>query len=350
MVSSSKLRILCIFSVAAVFCSSAPAQAPPKPQPPPQEPFRLKVAVDVVNVDVTVTDGKGNFVRGLTRENFRVLDDGVEAPLANFASIEAPAIVMLLVETSPAVFLIHRQHIAASGALLAGLAPGDWAGLVTYADSLQVIQPLTSDKGAVQAALRSSRFGLGSAQLNLFESVSAALDLLTPVAGKKTMVLISTGLDTSASDKWNALLQKLRTSETTVYAIALGGDLRDYRPETATAAGEEANPLSFAEADRVLKEMAATTGGAAFFPRKNADLQAIYRQVATTIRHRYSLAFSPPTRDGKFHRIFVQLLDGKGKVLGPEYSAGPAGEAGKEGKKVQYGLMFRQGYVATLPE
>lgn len=73
--------------------------------------FRLRRSVDVVSVDVTVRDARGNFVRDLTRENFRVREDGAERPITNFASSEAPALVLVLVETSPAVMLIHRQHL-----------------------------------------------------------------------------------------------------------------------------------------------------------------------------------------------------------------------------------------------
>jgi VWFA-related protein len=327
--------------------SSAAAQQ--QNQESQQEAFRLKVAVDVVNVDVTVTDAKGNFVRGLQRANFRVLDERAEVPLTNFASVESPAIVLLLVESSPAVYLIHRQHMQAANALLAGLAADDWVGLATYAEKLRVVQTLTRDKSEVQAGLGASGFGMGSAQLNLFESVDQALDLMATIPGKKTLVLLSTGLDAAGPEKWDALERKLAASETTIYAVALGGDLRDYRA-SKTAAGEESNPLSFEKADRVLKEMAGITGGAAFFPRSRDDLRAIYRQVATTIRHRYSLAFKPATRDGKFHNIYVQLLDDKGRVLGPFYGLDPSEpKPSSTHRKNKYRLNFRRGYVAIAP-
>src|SRR5437879_6603057 len=90
----------------------------PAPEPPqeskPQPPYRMAVHVDLVNVEVTVTDARGNFVGDLARENFRVLDEGVPQPLTHFASVEAAAQVLVLVETGPAVYLIHQQHLLAA--------------------------------------------------------------------------------------------------------------------------------------------------------------------------------------------------------------------------------------------
>jgi VWFA-related protein len=341
--------ILCVLCASASCFSCAAATACARQQPEPQD-FRLKVAVDVVNVDVTVTDAGGKFITGLKRENFRILDEAAERPITNFASIEEPAKVLLLVETSPAVMLIFRQHVTAAHALLKGLAPDDWVGVATYADKLQVAHSLTQDKDAAYASLNFSRFGLGSAQLNFFNSVSAALDGFAPVPGKKALVLLTTGLDTSPPGRWDALAEKLRSSEVVVYAVALGGELRDYRESASGTAGQQ-NPLSFEESSRALTEMATMTGGNVYFPRKADEFPVIFRQVAATIRHRYSLGFAPAQRDGKYRRIFVQLLDDQGRVLGPFYGLDPSESKSKDRKRgVRYRLSFRRGYMALKPE
>jgi len=201
----------------------------PAPEPPqeskPQPPYRMAVHVDLVNVEVTVTDARGNFVGDLARENFRVLDEGVPQPLTHFASVEAPAQVLVLVETGPAVYLIHQQHLLAAYALLEGLAPDDQVALGTYDQSARLAMSFTADKNALAGAIDRLRYNLGMADLNLFDSLAAALDWLAPLPGKKAIVLLSTGLDTSGAGRYEALLQKLRASEVVILPVALGGEL-----------------------------------------------------------------------------------------------------------------------------
>jgi Ca-activated chloride channel homolog len=349
-----------LFLVAALILSiwlpSAGAQTPtpntgskePVQQGKPQAPYRLGIEVDLVNLEVSVTDEKGNFVSDLKRENFRVLDEGVEQPLTNFASVEAPAQVLLLVETSPAVYLIHQEHLAAAHALLEGLALDDRVALGTYDRSARLLLDFTLDKLALAQALDSLHYNLGMADLNLFDGLAAALDWLAPVSGKKAVVLLTTGLDTSGPARWDELLGRMRASDVVVLPVALGGELRQYRgksgkkkTEAAGSAGEEAD-LSFAKADRVLEAIGEATGGRAYFPRDAREFAGIYRQIADLLRHEYSLGFRPPARDARFHKIQVQVVDAGGHALAA--SSGP-GRAGLH----PYRISCRQGYLAPGP-
>ncbi len=321
-----------------IFCWPAPGQPQdPKPQQPTD---RIAVRVDLVNVEVSVTDAQGNFVSGLKRENFRVLDDGVEQPLTHFVSVEAPAQVLVLVETGPAVYLIHRQHLLAAQALLEGLAADDQVALGTYDQAARPVLGFTEDKRALAQALEELRYNLGMAQLNLFDGLAAALEWLGPMPGKKAIVLLSTGLDSSGAGRWEALEQKLRGSEVVVLPVALGGELRqpDKKKKTRPAApSEDEGGLSFARADRNLENIAEASGGRAYFPRDARDFAGIYRRIARRLRHQYSLAFSPPARDARFHKIEVQLRDPSGRPL-----------LTKEGKPA-YRVSARKSYLAPTP-
>lgn len=230
------LRATFAFFVGASFlCFPAySAQNPSqKPVPEPaqesksQPPYRMAVHVDLVDVEVTVTDAHGNFVGGLARENFRVLDEGVPQPLTHFASVETPAQVLVLVETGPAVYLIHREHLLAAYALLEGLAPDDRVALGTYDQSARLTINFTADKNGLAGVIDGLRYSLGMAELNLFDSLGVALDWLAPLPGKKAIVLLSTGLDTSVAGRYEALLEKLRASDVVILPVALGGELRE---------------------------------------------------------------------------------------------------------------------------
>lgn len=353
--SSRRLRRLAGLAVllgSPVFCLTAQAQTPP--QKNQTEPFRLKTRVELVAVDVSVTDVRGNFLRDLTRDNFRVLDDGLEQPIAHFAPVESPAVVLVLVETGPAVYLIHRQHLEAAHALLDGLAADDRVALGTYDQTARMLLPFTADKGELARALLGLRYNLGMAQLNLFESLAKALEWLAPGPDKKAVVLLSTGLDSGDRARWEALERKLQASEVVIFPVALGGELRQFKMQEKAAAENQETTLSFERADRDLEALARLTGGRAYFPQDTAEFPGIYRQIAATLRHQYSLGFRPPARDARFHHIEVQVINERGNVIGSSAAARlprPPGGTKPPLRQQQsgYRIHARQGYLATGP-
>jgi VWFA-related protein len=290
----------------------------------------VKVRVELVQVDVAVTDARGGVVSGLAREQFRVFDNGVEQRITHFASVDAPARILLLVEDSPAVYLMYRQHLLAALWLLDGLAPDDAVALAAYDDRLHWQMDLTLDKWAVAAGLDRLHYELGYARLDLFGSLAAALERLAilpepappegasaaKVAPAKTaVVLLATGLSDVRQDTVRRqLLARLQTAGFPVYAVALGDDPRSLPPKNAAAREAIA---AFTQADRDLEEIARASGGRVFFPHTEKDFEPIYREVAATLRHLYSLAFVPQARDGKVHTLRVEVRDVKGQVMAP---------------------------------
>ena len=270
-------------------------------------------------MDVSVTDAKGNFLSGLRKEQFHVLDNGVEQKITNFAPVESPAEILLLVETSPAVYLIHRQHLVAAYLLLQGLAPEDSVALASYDDQLHPLLRFTADKEFVAATLGRLHYNLGTAHLNLYDSLAAALAALPPspseAPNKRAIVLLSTGLDESEGARWEPLAERLRSSPVVVYPVALGGELRDAGHRTQTTPNADTTTLGFERADRDLNEIARLTGGHAYFPRKPEEFAGIYRNLSAALRHEYSLAFAPQARDGSYHRLEVRVLDANGRPL-----------------------------------
>ena len=102
----------------------------------------------LVIVEASVADGHGNFLGGLERSQFHVFDDGVEQPLTVFQTIQEPPEVCVLVETSPAVYLIQRQHLEAAYALLDGLPADAQVALATYDTATRVVMPFHDEQGS----------------------------------------------------------------------------------------------------------------------------------------------------------------------------------------------------------
>ncbi len=307
----------------------------------------IETSSDLVAVDVSVLDRNGNFYPGLTQKDFRVLDDGVEKPIVFFAPVEAPAHVLVLMETGPAVFLIHDQHLLALSSLLDGLAPDDKAALFVYAESVHELVPFTTDKGAVRGSIDESRYIVGMDHLNFYDSLRAVLDHFPAAPGKKAVVALSTGLDDSPSGHWDLLEKKLRADDVVVFAVGLGGPLRGDAPvksskkkkkKSAGTSPSDSGPTpAFARADEALRSIAQITGGRAYFPQTADDYAPAYREIAAAVRNQYVLGIAPD-HDGEFHKLSIDIVD-----------SGTQSRKQKKTKTPEFRTFYREGYVAPSP-
>src|SRR5580704_16610815 len=130
---ASGLNLL-VFS-AAILATILPFTDCSAQQGPPSSAYSLQSSTDLVKVDVSVVDKQGDFDSGLQKEDFRALDNGTDQPIVLFTSVDAPAQILLLIETSPAVYLIHNEHLLGAYGLLTGLASDDQVSLDTYDQS-----------------------------------------------------------------------------------------------------------------------------------------------------------------------------------------------------------------------
>jgi VWFA-related protein len=265
----------------------------------------IRVNVARVNVGVVVTDDKGKFVEGLRRDAFHVFDNGGEQPITEFAPIEEPGQVLLLVEAGPAAYFLQDANLFAADAMLKGLSPGDRVAVARYTDAPLALLDFTTDKDSAQAALSSIRFNLGFADLNLSSSLSTVLDWLERMPGKKTIVLISTGVDTSTPSAAAALQARLRMGDVRILCVSTSGPLRNGKQ--GGKAKIQQTQDEFAAADRRLQAIAELTGGRAYFPLNGKAFQETYKEVAEIVRHEYSLAFALPAADGAVHSIDVKV-------------------------------------------
>jgi VWFA-related protein len=214
------------------------------------------------------------------------------------------------------VYLLRREHITAASALLAGLGADDRVAIASYSDQPQLLLNFTADKREAAASLASAGYELGMSNLNFYASMASALDWLAAVDGKRAIVALTTGLDSSGPGPWQQLVARMRQSNVMVLPVALGGELRDSKtrakkPSDASAPiGEE---MSFEESNRALEAIAEETGGRAFFPRNARDFQEAYRRIALLLRHQYSLGFTAPLDDGRYHTIRVEFAGSGGK-------------------------------------
>jgi len=290
-----------LFCAEVIFAQDAAVQLGPP----------LRVTVNRVSVSVTVSDAQGKFVHDLKRDDFRVYDNGLEQPVADFLSVQDPAQVLLLIEGGPAVLFFARNHVLAADQMVASLAADDKVAIATYTKDPQSVIDFTSNKAEARQALREINFSQGFGELNLFDSVARAVEVLAGIPGKKTIVLLSTGVDTSPDVDWDSLLPKLQTADVRIIAVSLSGEIREPVKKRKLTADEKARRAElnagFAEGDRSLRELSQATGGRVYFVNKEKDFAKAYLEIADLVRHEYSLAFLPPALDGKLHELRVEV-------------------------------------------
>ena len=297
------------------------------PQDAPVQGPVFRANVNRVNVGVTVSDQHGRFVHDLNRTDFRIFDNGIEQPVADFLSVEQPAQVLLLVEGGPSVLFFARSHVLAADRMVASLAEDDRVAIATYTKGPQGVIDFTTDKAEARMALRGISFAEGFGELNLFSSILASVDALARYPGKKAIVLLSTGVDTSPDVNWDALLEKLQTSDVGIIAVSLSADIRKPARKRKLTAKEKADraqlEAGFAEGDRSLSELGKATGGRVYFVSGEKEFAKTYAEIADRLRHEYSLAFVPPALDGRVHSLRVEVKRPRVQVEHrPAYLAG----------------------------
>jgi Ca-activated chloride channel homolog len=296
--------------------------------PPPEGTIR--VSVDRVNVGVIVTDARGRFIEGLRREDFQVFDNGVEQSVTGFLPIEEPAQLVLLLECGPAAYFLRKSELHAADSLLNSLSPADRVAIASYSKEPQLLLDFTPDKSAARLTLYDVNFMAGFSQLNLSSSVAATLDWLASIPGKKSIILLSSGVDTSSPENWEVLRRKLNTSDIRLLAVSVSGDIRKPAKGRKLSHDEKSDRIVvkqvFAQADQSLRALSEATGGRVYFPRNTKEFDRAYSEIAQLVRHEYSLAFVPPSHDDKLHSIEVKV------------------------KRSSYRVDHRQAYLAPPPD
>lgn len=320
----------------------------------PAEPAPIHVDVNRVEVGVTVTDARGQFVQGLVRSNFQILDDGVPQPITNFTADFEPACALVLIESGPAVYLLESGHLTAAHRFLEGLSRDDQVAVARYSASAELLQNFSTDKQAAAFALEDLHFNLGFGSLNLSASVAQSLAWLRAIPGKKSIVLLSTGVDTTPPDRAKAVLEQLQTSGVRILAVSLSGGLRapiaqGKKKKSADSEKRQLTEQEFQAADNTLKALAQASGGRAYFPRNSAEFSTAYTEIAGIIRHEYKLAFAPPARDGRIHSIEVRLLFSDSGSSASSASATAASAGNAADSLATDRIDFRRSYVAPAP-
>ncbi len=321
------------------------------PPPPPEKPkkiegmpdYSIRVDVPLVNVDVSVVTKEGQFINGLKKENFRILEDGVPQNISSFGQSQAPATAVLLVEFASTSYWFLSDTLNAAYTFADGLKKEDWVAVVSYDMKPTILVDFTQDKKAVNGALNTLRIP-GFSETNLFDALYDTLDRVDRIEGHKYIVLISTGFDSFSKLTLDQILKKIKaTKDVTIFPVSIGWAVRNaYESRGRTAPHGMGIPISqmdYLQADNEMQTFARLTGGRFYQPRFDAEFAEVFRDILGDIRNQYNIAYHPTNsrQDGTFRKLKIELVAADG---------GPLKIRDQKGKDVKVQIITRDGYTA----
>lgn len=292
---------------AEVHVPSAP-QEPPQPAAPATPPisndeisgaYTLQVKVNLVLVEATVRDSRGQIVDNLTKDDFTILEDGAAQTISHFSRDELPLAVAIVVDRSGSVEPILQRLREAALDTLSLLKPDDQVCLFAFDSRSERLEYLTTDRERIANAIARIRSGGGT---NITDAVfDAALYLGRAAPSRRhAIVLVSDNQETvrgfaSAGDAVRLGLE----TETTIYSI---------RITPSGLAGNWLAPDLIPGANAVNK-MARETGGEVFQADDGRSIKMAMSAVINRLKKRYTLGYvsSNPHQDGKFREISVKI-------------------------------------------
>ncbi|OLC84575.1 MAG: hypothetical protein AUH66_00590 [Acidobacteria bacterium 13_1_40CM_4_57_6] len=304
-------RFFLLLGAAAVLGSSAFAQIPVPPPPPPgQDPnagkqgSKIILNVDLVVLHTTVIDDRQRFADGLKPENFRVFEDKVEQKLSVFKREDVPVSMGLVIDNSGSMRDKRPRVNEAAITLVQASNPQDEAFVVNFNDDfyLDLDKDFTSSIPELKEALEriDSR---GSTAMR--DAILGSLDHLKKASkDKKVLLVVTDGEDNASRNSLEKMIREVQKTDTVIYTIGLLG---------------QENKKEAKRARKVLEQIAAASGGLAYFPENVDDVHNICEQVAHDIRNQYILAYysSNTRRDGTFRAVTVDVIPprGRGKLV-----------------------------------
>jgi len=256
--------------------------------------------VDLVNIGVTITDRKGNLVTDLTAEEFEIYEDGKKQTLRYFAAGDpvgpdqpGPELHLgVVIDVSESMGEDMSFSKTASIKFLNRLVDATDITVVDFDTEVRVARYSQNEFARVVERIRQKK---ASGFTALYDAIGVYLDGAGGQDGRKVMLLYTDGGDTRSALSFSELIDLLKASDVTVYAV---GEL-------------EHQPQSVKNDQRMkLQQIAEVTGGEAFFPAVVKELDSVYDKVVAQIRAQYTLGYHSTNEktDGAWRKVDIKVL------------------------------------------
>ena len=254
-----------------------------------------KVDVDIVQVTVTVTNDRGEFVAGLPQSAFHVLEDGKPQTITYFASEDVPLELVVAVDVSGSMATAMPKLKEAVKAFLGAVPAENRLSLLGFNDTVFALtrRPTDPPEERMRAVDRLAPWGATA----LYDVIVRGIDMLGARTGRKALIVFSDGEDQGSHVTLDQVEQRLQASDVTLYMIGQGRGLTVDRLK------------------KVMERLSTPSGGRVFAMASVDQLSSAFDTLLEELSHQYLIGYPPPgdVRDGKFHEIKVRV-DGHSNV------------------------------------
>jgi Ca-activated chloride channel homolog len=254
----------------------------------------VRVTSNLVAVPATVVDSQGITVTNLKLEDFELRIDGQPNIISEISRADTPVRMAMLFDNSGSLTESRDfEKRAAIRFFRNVLRPVDQAAVFSVSTDVVLSEPLTNDARRLELTI--DAFGKPEGATSLFDAIIQAGTYLHPYPGRRVIVIVSDGVDTTSRADFDTTIQKALADDCQIYVVQTG-------------LYENANLRALA-AERRMQEFAAQTGGAVYLPKSADDLDDAFTQIAADLAQQYILSYYPAQdkRDGKYHLIAVRV-------------------------------------------
>jgi VWFA-related protein len=279
----------------------------------PAQDAKFSSDVKVVSLLATVRDKSGAIVKNLTKDDFRLEEDGRRQTIQYFSrESDLPLVVGLLVDTSRSMQTVFEpEHVASTQFLEQMLRPDrDVAAVVHFDVRVGVLQDFTSSREKLAAALDKLAIPPKPATL-LYDAIKqASEDLMRKQNGRKAFILLSDGMDVRSQTTIGTAVEYAQRADAMIYSILFRH--RANRPGNGKG---KFGPMQLRGA-KVMQRLAEETGGGFFEVTAANPIDAIYAKIEDQLRNQYSIGYTPRRvdTDGKYRKLKLTTAQ-KGMVV-----------------------------------
>lgn len=262
-----------------------------------QEPVTsISVDVRLVNLNVAVLDRNGKPHSGLTANNFRIYDNGVEQAIHHFSHDDLPYSMGLVLDRSGSMAgMIQEVYDAAFHTVRASKAEDEFF-VELFNDRVEMRQELTTDQALLQRQITDV---VAFDSTALYDAILAGLDQVKKGRhDKKALLVVTDGADNSSKHSFQEVLERARAEDVVIYVVGMFDEVM----LAAESAHED-------QLRALLSQLAEVTGGRAYFPKTVKQCEQSCIAIAKDLREQYSLGYYPRPKllDGSWRTVQVQL-------------------------------------------
>ncbi|HLY99806.1 MAG TPA: VWA domain-containing protein [Candidatus Angelobacter sp.] len=258
-----------------------------------QNTFRVNVRL--VNVFTTVTDEHGATIYDLTKNDFRIFEDGVPQTISVFErQSELPLSVVLGIDTSESTRRDLKLEMASAKKFVRSiLRPQDRLSIFQISENTDQLTGFSADMKYLEHGIDNLHAGAGT---SLYDAIFLGSEALLKKQGRKVIVLITDGGDTTSQTDYANALRRAQEAEAIIYSIII--------VPVAADAGRNLG------GEHALIQLSKDTGGKYYYAESINQLDQAFQQVSEELRSQYLIAYYPNRRfsDSSFRRIQIELI------------------------------------------